>query len=182
MSKELYKQESAKKLKQLLTHFLQEKDNDWKTVRKEFSKKIPEIVENVCGDEYTPEQKQEILDYIISNKTFEIIIDTVCEVGGVSIQEGLKEAVKELEQFIVKHITKPRVDGGVSDKQQAMLDDIYQMWKKYSSMKKGKFLKEDLFDTRKRRYSNEECYNFIQNKHPKLDHTTIAQYIKNYNK
>ena len=40
MSKKLYKQESAKKLKKLLTHFLQEKDNDWKTVRKEFAKKM----------------------------------------------------------------------------------------------------------------------------------------------
>ena len=77
---------------------------------------------------------------------------------------------------------RPPADGGVSDDQQAMLDDIYQMWIKYSSMMKGKFLKTDLFDTRKRRYSNEKCYNFIQAKYPKLTIETIEKYIKDYKK
>ena len=101
----------------------------------------------------------------------------------VFVSDHHKKLEKNIQQHIVRNKTKNKVpDGsGVSKKQQDMLDDIYQMWIEYSSMKKGKFLKGDLFDTRKRRYTNEECYNFIQATYPKLEIGTIEKYIKDYN-
>ena len=92
------------------------------------------------------------------------------------------EKDEKQNKYIIRKDTKKKVDGGVSKKQQAMLDDIYKMWIKYSSMMKGKLLKEDLFDTRERRYSNEECYNFIRAKYPKLENSTIEEYIRKYPK
>ena len=56
----------------------------------------------------------------------------------------LREIEKITNTTRTKAKRRPPADGGVSDKQQAILDDIYQMWIKYSSMKKGKFLKEDI--------------------------------------
>ena len=64
-----------------------------------------------------------------------------------------------------------------------MLDDIYKMWIKYSSMKIGSYFADDLFDKRKRRYSNEECYNHIKAElNLKLENSVIAEYIRKYPK
>jgi|TARA_B100000315_G_scaffold193146_1_gene183643 hypothetical protein len=106
----------------------------------------------------------------------------VKKADAVYVSDFYKKHEKNIQQHIKRKDTKKKVEGGVSKKQQAMLDDIYKMWIKYSSMKKGSYFADDLFDKRKRRYSNAECYNFIQAKYPKLKTSVIAEYIRKYPK
>ena len=102
----------------------------------------------------------------------------------VYVSDFYKQHEKNIQPHIIRNKTKPKVDGGVSKKQQAMLDDIYQLWLKYSSLKKGKVIGDEVGDEdkRDRRYTNEECYNFIRANYPKLDNSTIEEYIRKYNK
>ncbi|MBC8257152.1 MAG: hypothetical protein H8E85_07585 [Candidatus Marinimicrobia bacterium] len=105
------------------------------------------------------------------------------KIDAIEVSDWYKKHEKHIQQHIIRNETKKKVDGGVSKKQQQKLDDIYKMWIKYSSMKKGKLLKGDMFDLRKRRYTNEECYNHIKAElNLTLENSVIAKYIKDYKK
>ena len=107
------------------------------------------------------------------------------ELDPVMVSDFHKQLEKDIQQFIKRKETKKKVDGGVSKKQQQKLNDIYKLWKKYSSVKVGKLYAEDKGeeDIRKRRYSNEECYNLIKAELKlNLENSVIAKYIKDYKK
>jgi len=167
MSKEQYKQKSAEMLNKMLTKFVEDKGENWADLKNVFDSKMPEIIEQVCGDENTPEEKQEILNYLISNNIFQTTLDTFSEVGGVDIQEGLKEEIKELEKFIVKQQTKPKTGTTAHSK------------KKHSDFeKKVARMKRLYLKLKEKGYTEKQCYNLISEKYYP-DHTpsTVDTYI-----
>ena len=167
MSKEQYKQKSAEMLNKMLTKFVEDKGGNWADLKNVIDSKMPEIIEQVCGDDNTLEQKQIILDYCISENIFQTILDTIYEVGGVDIQEGLKEGIKELEEFIVKHQTKPKTGTTVHSKIKHRGFE-----KKVARMKKlYRFFKDKGF-------REQQCYNLISSKHyPEHSPSTVETYI-----
>ena len=167
MSKEQYKQKSAEMLNKLLTKAIEDKGGNWADLKNGFDSKLPDVVEKVCGDDNTPEQKQIILDYCISENIFQTILDTIYEVGGVDIQEGLKEGIKELEEFIVKQQTKPKTGTTAHSK------------KKHSDFeKKVARMKRLYLKLKEKGYTEKQCYNLISEKYYP-DHTpsTVDTYI-----
>ena len=172
MSKEQYKQKSGDALRDLLETGKGEDFGLNKLTNGEIvnaiNDKLPEIIEQVCGDDNTPEQKQIILEYCISENIIGTFVNEILNFAGVSVQEWLKtEILPDINKFIVKHQTKPKTGTTAHSKKKHK-----DFEKKVARMKKlYRFFKDKGF-------REQQCYNLISSKHyPEHSPSTVETYI-----
>ena len=136
------------------------------------NEKLPELIEQVCGDDYTPEQKQIILDYCISENIAKMMLDTMAEFTGADIQQYLKSEVLPVieefkKEFIVQEQTKPKTGTTEHSKKK------HKDFKKKVARMKRLYLK-----LKEKGYTEKQCYNLISEKYyPDHSPSTVETYI-----